>query len=137
MPRPAAMDCWLLVSGVVGAAAMALPGISGSFVLLLIGTYGTVLDAIGNLDLRVIAIVGVGVLIGLGAMSVGIRRLLDRWPSPTFAVLFGLVLGSVVKIWPGLPADWAGIGIGLGALIVGFVPALLLGRRKENEHQDI
>ena len=118
----------LFLSGIAGAAAMALPGISGSFVLLLIGTYRTIIDALSSLDLLVLAIVAVGVLIGLGSISVIIRRLLQRWPGPILAALFGLVLGSIVRIWPGLPSGWDNVTIGAGALIVGLLPALLLGR---------
>jgi putative membrane protein len=112
------------LSGIAGAAAMVIPGISGSFLLLVIGTYATVIAAINNLDAMLLAPVALGVLIGLVLVTRLIRFVLNRYPQPTYMAILGLVAGSAVKLFPGLPELWAASAL---ALIGGFLLALLLG----------
>src|SRR5690625_7118021 len=82
---------------------MILPGISGSFMLLVIGVYPTVISAISNLQLGVMAVVGVGIVIGIVAMSKIINFFLTRYYTGTFAIIIGLVIGSIVVVFPGWP----------------------------------
>jgi putative membrane protein len=79
---------FLFLSGALAICAMILPGISGAFILVLLGKYQYVLDAVNNMDVVTIAIVGVGAVAGL----VSVARLLS-W-------LGGLMLGSLRKLWP-------------------------------------
>src|SRR5699024_8405584 len=78
--------------GFIASAAMLLPGISGSLMLLVIGVYPTVISAISNLRLGIMAVVGVGIVIGIVAMSKIINFFLTRYYTGTFAVIIGLVI---------------------------------------------
>lgn len=90
----------LFLSGAVAICAMILPGISGAFILLLLGQYATILAAVNDRDLATIAVVGAGAVIGLLLFARVLRRLLNRWHDPTLGVLVGFMAGSLVKIWP-------------------------------------
>lgn len=102
---------FLFVCGAVAISAMLLPGVSGSFILLVLGQYEHLLDAIHRRDLLVIAVFGAGMVTGLLSFSRLLRNLLSRHPAPTLAVLAGLMAGSLRKIWP--------FRIDLGVLEVG------------------
>lgn len=90
----------LFLSGAIAICAMILPGISGAFILLLLGQYATVLAAVNDRDLATIALVGGGAVIGLLLFARVLRRLLRRWHDATLAVLVGFMAGSLLKIWP-------------------------------------
>jgi len=107
----------LLLAGVAGASAMVLPGISGGYLLLLLGQYVPILSAIddlkvaltaaGGLDaellrgaLAVMVPVGVGVALGNVGVSNLVRWLLTNARQATLGVLLGLLLGAVVGLWP-------------------------------------
>ncbi|MBW3140331.1 DUF368 domain-containing protein [Ferrimonas balearica] len=89
-----------LLGGMVAICAMILPGISGSFILLLLGLYGPVLSAVKGLDLTVIAIFATGCALGLLSFSHLLSFLLRRFHGLTLAFLCGLMLGTLEKIWP-------------------------------------
>lgn len=90
----------LFLAGAVAICAMILPGISGSFILLLIGLYPVVLGAVQELDLPVLMIFASGCLLGLLSFSKLLNWLLQRWRDLTLAFLAGLMLGSLNKVWP-------------------------------------
>ena len=90
------------MSGFIAAAAMILPGVSGSFILLLLGSYSTIVTAIKSFDFFVLAVVGVGVLIGIVSCSKSILWALKQSPSLTYFAILGLVLGALPALWPGL-----------------------------------
>ncbi len=107
----------LLISGLAGASAMILPGISGGYLLLLLGQYEPILGAIDTLkrgligangfDARlildaadVVVPVGMGVVLGVVVVSNALRWLLRRFEKPTLGVLLGLLLGAVVGLYP-------------------------------------
>jgi len=79
---------------------MILPGISGSFILVLLGAYKPVLDAIDNRDIQLLGVVIIGAVIGLLSFSKILRWLFDHHKNYTLAVLTGFILGSLNKIWP-------------------------------------
>lgn len=91
----------LFFSGWLASMAMLLPGISGSLLLLLVGVYPTAIDALSNLDILLIAVIGTGILVGFIASSKGIRYFLRRFPSMTYALMIGLIIGSVFVVFPG------------------------------------
>lgn len=91
---------FLFVSGAIAICAMLLPGISGSFLLLILGQYTRVLDAIHARELVVIAVFGAGCAIGLLSFSRVLQWLLTHKRNPTLAALCGLMVGSLRKIWP-------------------------------------
>lgn len=118
---------WLFVCSFFASSAMILPGISGSFLLLILGAYSTIIAAVSNLQLDVIAIVGFGVLAGIAVMSKVIHFFLENYTTATFAVVTGLVIGSVFVIFPGWPS--AGLLLAsILAFIAGLFVAFLLGR---------
>lgn len=90
----------LFLAGAIAISAMILPGISGSFILVLLGLYPVVLGAIKNLDFAVLAVFSAGCLLGLLSFSKLLSWLLARLRDLTMAFLAGLMLGSLVKVWP-------------------------------------
>ncbi|MGI9527873.1 MAG: DUF368 domain-containing protein [Weeksellaceae bacterium] len=91
---------FLFLAGSIAACAMILPGISGSFILLLLGAYSTIITAIGNRNLTIIATVGAGAVIGLLSFSKFLKYLLKNYPNTLIATLTGFLIGSLWKIWP-------------------------------------
>lgn len=100
-PAETTNDWWFLIlSGAVAICAMILPGISGSFILLLLGKYAFVISAVSNFDLQVIALVGIGAIIGLLSFANLLSWLLNKFRDITVAILGGFMIGSLNKIWP-------------------------------------
>ncbi len=113
----------LLLGGIAGASAMILPGVSGGYLLLVLGLYVPILagidafkDALKGVDLAalldplfgVVVPVGAGVVLGVGLVSNAVKWLLDHHRSPTLGVLLGLLVGAVVGLWPfqrGIPPE--------------------------------
>lgn len=91
---------FLFFSGAVASCAMILPGISGSYILLLMGVYSVVINAITEKEYVVIAVVGIGVIVGLLSFSRVLKWLFTKFKSQMLAVLTGIMLGSINKIWP-------------------------------------
>jgi putative membrane protein len=118
----------LFFSGFIASMAMILPGISGSFILYLIGSYATVMHAVKSMDVSVIAIVLAGAAIGIVLCSKIIRYFLSTFPSYTFAIIIGMVIGSVAVIFPGFESDVTMSLLSIGAFALGLGAAVTLGR---------
>lgn len=91
---------FIFISGALAICAMILPGISGAFILLLLGKYQFVIGAVGNLNVSVLAILVVGALVGIISFSNLLSWLLRKYHDVTIAVLAGFMVGSLNKIWP-------------------------------------
>jgi putative membrane protein len=91
---------YIFLSGTIAICAMILPGISGSFILLLLGSYQTVLTAVKEIDLMKIAIFGLGCIVGLLSFSRLLKWMFSKYEFVTIAVLSGFLLGSLNKLWP-------------------------------------
>ena len=91
---------FLLLSGALAICAMILPGISGAFILVLLGKYQFVLTAVNTRDLVSIALIGIGAIVGLVAFSQVIGYFFKQHHDMTVAILTGLMIGSLRKIWP-------------------------------------
>lgn len=91
---------FIMLSGSVAICAMILPGISGSFILLLMGKYKFILGAIKSFNLMVIGFFGVGMVAGILAFSHLLNWMLKRYHDLTIALLAGFMLGSLNKVWP-------------------------------------
>lgn len=89
-----------LGSGFIAICAMILPGISGSFILLVLGMYAPATAAVKNLEFSVIFIFASGCFLGLVCFSKLLKWALARYYSPIFAGLVGIIMGSFIKIWP-------------------------------------
>lgn len=90
----------LFLSGAVAICAMILPGISGAFILVLLGKYTYVLGAVKNFDLLTIALVGMGAVVGLLVFVRLLRWMLSRNHDLVVSILMGFMLGSLRKVWP-------------------------------------
>lgn len=90
----------VFLSGFLAICAMILPGISGSFILVLLGMYGTVLTAVKSLDLMFLAVFAVGAASGLICFSRLLYWLLHRFHQATMALLTGFLFGSLTVVWP-------------------------------------
>lgn len=91
---------YLFFAGAIAICAMILPGISGSFILLLLGAYDTVLEAVHTFNLTVIITLMAGMLSGLLLFTRALKWLLSRYYQGTLALLTGFIAGSLVKVWP-------------------------------------
>ena len=91
---------YLFFAGALAICAMILPGISGAFILVLLGAYKPVLEAVHNRDFRIILIVGAGAIIGLLSFSKILKWLFSNYKDLILAILTGFVFGSLNKIWP-------------------------------------
>ncbi len=91
---------FIFVSGVIAICAMILPGISGSFILLLLGKYQFILNAVNELKIDILAVFILGALIGIISFSNLLSWLLKRFHDVTIILLAGFMLGSLNKIWP-------------------------------------
>ncbi len=102
----------LIVAGVAGASAMVLPGVSGAYMLLILGQYERILGAVefaranaSDMDKlkeagRVLGPVAIGVVLGIVVISNLVKTMLERWAAPTLGFLLGLLVGSVLGIYP-------------------------------------
>src|SRR5690606_4463427 len=91
---------FIFFCGAIAICAMLLPGISGSFILLILNKYSYVLSALGALDFKVIVPFALGCLTGLMSFSRLLKWLLDQYRDTVMAGLVGLLLGSLWRIWP-------------------------------------
>lgn len=92
---------WMMFfGGFIAICAMILPGISGSFLLLLLGLYPAFLEAINRIDLLILASFGAGCVLGLLLFSRFLSWLMQRHHQLTFAALIGFLIGSLNVVWP-------------------------------------
>ncbi len=92
---------YLIICGVVAICSMILPGLSGSFVLLLMGNYELIMiNAVADLNIKIILPVGIGAVGGLIAFSHFLSWVYKKYRDQTIAILTGFILGSLVILWP-------------------------------------
>lgn len=91
---------FIFLSGMIGICAMILPGISGSFILLLLGKYQFIMQAISDLNIPVLIVFAAGALIGIISFSHFLSWLLNKYYSQTICLLSGFMVGSLIKVWP-------------------------------------
>ena len=114
-----------IVMGFIGAAAMIIPGVSGSMIMKVFGAYDSIISAVANLDIAVLVVFAVGALIGLFVAVKIIDVLLKKFRQGTYCLILGLIMGSVAHIFPAdFKFNTQGI-IGIVLLLVGLaVPYL-------------
>jgi len=95
-----ATNWFIFLSGSIAICAMILPGISGSFILVLLGMYKFILGAVSDLNIPILAIFLCGALIGIVVFSNLLSWLLKKYYSVTMALLTGFMTGSLNKVWP-------------------------------------
>ena len=93
----------LLPIGVVAAAALVLPGISISHLMLVLGLYDKLLQAISCLDFVYLLPFGIGMLLGIALTVKALERMLSKHPQATYLLILGFMIASVAAVFPGLP----------------------------------
>ena len=151
---------YLFLSGSIAICAMILPGISGAFILLVLGVYHLIINAVHEKNIQILAIFGMGCIVGLLSFSRALKWLLTRKRTQTLAVLTGFLLGSLNKIWPWknkmgtspiyvhsdgqeewqltpvLPANFEGdpqLALAFGLFVLGIVLILFMSRFEKTE----
>ena len=122
-----------LFAGFAAAVAMIIPGVSGSFIMVLLGTYQPVIASIKSLDFAILIPTAIGVVGGLILGARLITFLMKRFRLIVFSAILGLVAGSIYAIFPpdfGLNLDTL---IGIAALALGFAVSFIVGRHTEVE----
>jgi len=121
----------LTIGGVLAAIAMIIPGISGTFLLLVIGLYRTIIQAVSDFNIPLIAPVGLGAIIGLLSGAAFVRFLMKKVPKQTYGAVLGLVVGSVIVLYPGGLGSGITIIFSVLSMLVGGTISFVLGRQKE------
>ncbi len=112
----------LISAGALASATMVLPGVSGSMLLLLLGLYKPVVDSVSSLKIMNILFIGIGAIVGILFASRLIKSLLDKHSSATYAFLFGLIMASLVDLFPlSIFNTFNVFIIGIIALIFGII----------------
>jgi putative membrane protein len=138
---------WMVfVAGAVAICAMILPGVSGSFLLLMLGMYKSVLGAVSDRDLAIAAVFALGCVVGLALFSSLLDWALRRYHDLVMAGLIGLMAGSLRVLWPwphgtettelGAPAGDVVVPLVLALIAAGVVLAVAtVGRRIESQRE--
>ena len=119
---------FIFLSGAIAICAMILPGISGSFILLILGKYQYIMAAISGLvagenfsqNLLILCVFLVGAVVGILGFSKFLHWLLARWNKETLIVLAGFIIGSLVKVWPWSNAEALAQAEAAGDLQIGW-----------------
>ena len=93
-------NLFLFFAGALAICAMILPGISGAFILVIIGAYSPILEALNTRDFKTILIIGIGAVVGLLSFSKLLKWLFETYHRSTLSVITGFMIGSLNKIWP-------------------------------------
>jgi len=109
----------LAAGGALAGAALIIPGISGAFLMLVVGLYRTTLQAVSDFNIPLIIPVAIGAILGLLAGAAVVRLLLAKAPSATYGVVLGLVAGSIIVLYPG--------GFGEGSIAIFSAISMLAG----------
>ena len=118
----------LLVAGFIIAVGLVLPGISWSFMLLVLGMYEITLNAINTLNIPFLIPLGIGLALGTFGTAKVIERFLQKHPRKTYMLIIGFVVGSLVEVFPGIPTGWQ-LPVSVAALIIGFAAMYVLGKK--------
>lgn len=127
----------LLTAGAIAAATMVLPGVSGSMLLLLLGLYKPVVDSVSAFNIINVFFIGIGAIVGILFASRLIKYLLDKHSSSTYAFLLGLILASIVDLFPfSIFQTFNAFVIGIIALIFGIILGKGLKRLEKNYSEE-
>ena len=100
-PTETTSDLWFIaVCGAIAICTMILPGISGSFILVLFGKYEYIMKAVSELNIPVLLVFALGCVIGIVAFSKILHWLIGKYEKQTLLVLIGFTIGALVKVWP-------------------------------------
>ena len=115
---------------------MILPGISGSLILVILGVYKILVEALDNLDVKIISSFIVGAVIGVISFSKILKWLFNNYKSLAYSIMLGLVIGSIEKIWPwnksfSTELSSFDLFLSISLVILGFIIVFLLEKTKK------
>ncbi len=117
-PTETTSDLWFIaLCGAIAICTMILPGISGSFILVLLGKYEFIMKAVSELNIPVLLVFALGCVIGIVAFSKFLHWLIGKYEKQTLLVLIGFTIGALVKVWP-----WADMAACKAANILNGMP---------------
>lgn len=120
---------YLGLAGFVAAVALVLPGISVSYLLLMMGLYDTTMQAISQLQFSFLIPLGIGLILGVLLTTKVLEKAMTRYPQATYLIILGFVFGSIAEIFPGIP-QWPEILLCIVTLAAGFFIIQLLARKE-------
>ena len=121
----------LFLCGALAAGAMIIPGVSGSFLLMLMGEYYNVIGFVNRREILPIIIIGSGAIVGLLLFAKGINVLMDKYHSIVMYFIIGLILASTIEIYPGITFRGMFPIVDVILCILGFYTAYLMGKIKK------
>ena len=127
---------YILICGIIASSAMILPGISGSLILVILGVYKILVEALDNLDVKIISSFIVGAVIGVISFSKILKWLFKNYKSLAYSIMLGLVIGSIEKIWPwnkSFSAELSNLDLflSISLVILGFIIVFILEKTKK------
>ncbi len=127
---------YILICGIIASSAMILPGISGSLILVILGVYKILVEALDNLDVKIISSFIVGAVIGVISFSKILKWLFKNYKSLAYSIMLGLVIGSIEKIWPwnkSFSTELSNLDLflSISLVILGFIIVFLLEKTKK------
>lgn len=125
----------LFIYGFIAAGSMIIPGISGSFILLLLGAYNAVLGLVSELNILGLIPFAIGAVAGIFVFSIVIEKLLQKWYGYTYYGIIGFVIGSLPALYPGFTFNKLGI-ISITVLIIGAILSFLFTKVTEKDIQE-
>ncbi len=123
----------LVVFGFVAAGSMIIPGISGSFILLLLGAYNAVLGLVSSLNILGLIPFAIGAVLGIFVFSIIIEKLLEKWYGYTYYGIIGFVIGSLPALYPGFEFNALGI-ISIVILVAGTLLSYIFTKVTDKEN---
>ncbi len=120
----------LFIAGILSGGSMIVPGVSGSFILVLLGQYHYVIKSVKEFDVFPLIFLGAGIVLGIWAFAKLIDLLLKKYPKETMYFILGLVIASLYPIFPGLPRSVGEIGIALFIVVIAGGISYKLGDRR-------
>lgn len=124
-----------IVTGVVVAIGFILPGISTSYLLLVLGTYDYIMLAISNLDILALVPFVLGFVLGVILLTRVLEICMQRFPQLTYSMIMGFLLGSVYTVYPGHPEGWE-IPLSILFFTLGFVIIYFVSKREADLETD-
>lgn len=124
----------LLIAGFIAAIALILPGISVSYMLLVLGLYEPVINAVGNLDILFLMPLGIGVILGILLTTRLLETAMTKYPGITYMLILGFILGSLNETFPGVPSgvEWL---ICIATFAAGFSAIYMLSKLESAKSQ--
>lgn len=111
---------FLFFAGIIIAVALILPGISTSFMLLALGLYDITVNAISNVEVNYLIPITLGVAFGIIATTKLLENFMAKKPAQTYMLILGFVIGSIIEVFPGIPAG-LDIVISIATFLLGFI----------------